>query len=91
MLLKRLRRRHQRQKPGLVQFGGLKVNKKGEVLNEDGEPVAKLSEGELADVARMKINDKGEVVDKEGNVVGKVEMIPQEPKEPAGRGRRCWP
>ncbi|KAI9877581.1 MAG: hypothetical protein M1830_003510 [Pleopsidium flavum] len=68
--------------PDLSSLEGLKVNKKGEVLNEDGEPVAKLSEGELADVAGKKINDKGEIIDKEGNVIGKVEMIPQEPEEP---------
>jgi len=77
--------------PDLSSLEGLKVNKKGEVLNEDGEPVAKLSEGELADVARMKINDKGEVVDKEGNVVGKVEMIPQEPKEPVEEAEDAGP
>ena len=57
---------------------GLKVNKNGEVLNEDGDVVAKLSEGELADVKGKKINDKGEILDKEGNVIGKVEGIPQE-------------
>lgn len=57
---------------------GLKVNKNGEVLNEDGDVVAKLSEGELADVKGKKINEKGEILDKEGNVIGKVEGIPQD-------------
>ena len=57
---------------------GLKVNKKGFVLDEEGEQIAKLVEGELTDCAGKKLNDKGEVVDKEGNVIGKVEMIPQE-------------
>ena len=65
---------------------GLKVNKKGEVLNEDGEPIAKLSEGELMDCAGKKINEKGEVLDKEGNVIGKVELITQEGEEVAEEG-----
>jgi len=63
--------------PGLDILEGLKVNKKGEVLNEDGEPIARLSEGELADCAGKKLNANGEVLDKDGNVIGKVELIPE--------------
>ena len=63
--------------PDLDILEGLKVNKKGEVLNEDGEPIARLSEGEIADCAGKKINANGEVLDKEGNVIGKVELIPE--------------
>lgn len=62
---------------------GLKVNKKGEVLDEDGEPIAKLSEGELTQCAGKKINDKGEIIDKEGNVIGKVELLKKEDEEAA--------
>ena len=65
------------QLPGLDILEGLKVNKKGEVLNEDGEPIARVSEGEITELAGKKINDKGEVLDKEGNVIGKVELIPE--------------
>lgn len=70
--------------PDLSILEGLKVNKKGEVLNEDGEPIGKLVDGEIKDAAGKKINDKGEVLDKDGNVIGKVEVIPpaiQEAKE----------
>ena len=63
--------------PGLDILEGLKVNKKGEVVNEDGDPIAKLSEGELDQVRGKKINDKGEIIDKDGNVIGKVELIPE--------------
>ena len=62
--------------PGLDILEGLKVNKKGEVVNEDGDAIAKLSEGELDQVRGKKINDKGEILDKDGNVIGKVELIP---------------
>ena len=65
------------QLPDLDILEGLKVNKKGEVLNEDGEPIARLSEGEISDCAGKKINAQGEVLDKEGNVIGKVELIPE--------------
>jgi Protein of unknown function (DUF3659) len=61
--------------PPISILEGLKVNKKGEVLNEDGEPIGRLAEGELADVAGKKINEKGEIVDKDGNVIGKVEVL----------------
>ena len=59
----------------ISELEGLKVNKNGEVLNEDGDPIARLSEGELADVKGKKLNNKGEILDKDGNVIGKVELI----------------
>ena len=66
--------------PDISVLEGLKVNKKGEVVNEDGDPIARISEGELSDLVGQKINDNGEVLDSEGNVIGKVELIPQEPE-----------
>jgi serine/threonine protein kinase len=56
---------------------GLKVNKKGEVINEYGEALAKLSEGILADVKGKMINEKGEVLGTDGNIIGKVKLIPE--------------
>ncbi|KAI9835714.1 MAG: hypothetical protein M1819_001891 [Sarea resinae] len=61
--------------PDISTLKGLKVNKKGEVLNDEGEPVGKLTEGELSDVTGKEINEKGEILDDEGNVIGKVETI----------------
>ncbi|MCJ1310894.1 hypothetical protein MMC25_004562 [Agyrium rufum] len=66
--------------PDLSSLEGLKVNKNGDVLDEDGEVIGKLSSGELGDVRGKKINDKGEILDKDGNVIGKVELIPSEPE-----------
>jgi len=66
------------EEPEVSVLEGLKVNKKGMVLNEDGDPIAELKEGELESCAGKKLNDKGEVLDKDGNVIGKVEMITQE-------------
>lgn len=67
--------------PGLDILDGLKVNKKGQVLNEDGDPVGELVQGELSDCAGKKLNDKGEVLDKDGNIIGRVRVLPQQVEE----------
>jgi len=61
--------------PDLDVLEGLKVNKKGKVLDEDGEEIGELVEGEIKDCAGKKINEKGEVLDKDGNVIGKVKTL----------------
>jgi hypothetical protein len=63
--------------PDLDVLDGLKVNKKGQVLDEEGEPIGELAEGDIKDCAGKKINNKGEVVDKDGNVLGKVKTLPK--------------
>jgi len=68
-------------RPGLDTLEGLKVNKKGQILNEDGEPIGELIEGEIADCAGKKCNDQGEVLDKDGNVVGRVQTLAPEGEE----------
>ncbi|WPG98921.1 Hypothetical protein R9X50_00172100 [Acrodontium crateriforme] len=73
------------QLPGLDILEGLKVNKKGQILNEDGEPIGELIEGEIADCAGKKVNDQGEVLDKDGNVIGRVQTLaPQVEEEEEG-------
>ncbi|QIW96208.1 hypothetical protein AMS68_001726 [Peltaster fructicola] len=67
--------------PGLETLEGLKVNKKGQVLNEDGEPIGELVEGELSECASKKCNDKGEVLDKDGNVIGRVKTLAPQTEE----------
>lgn len=81
-LLEELGELPENELPGLEILEGLKVNKKGQVLNEDGEPIGELAEGELAQCAGKKINDKGEVLDKDGKtVLGKVRTLAQEAEE----------
>jgi hypothetical protein len=67
--------------PGLEILDGLKVNKKGAILNEDGEPIGELVDGDLSKCAGMKCNDKGEVLDPKGKVIGRVRTLPQEGEE----------
>lgn len=71
------------QLPDLDILDGLKVNKKGQILNEDGEPIGELIEGDISQCAGKKVNDKGEVLDKDGKVIGKVQTLPQEAEETA--------
>lgn len=64
--------------PDLDVLEGLKVNKKGKILNEDGEEIGELTSGDLGECSGRKVNDKGEVLDDEGNVIGRVKALPQE-------------
>ncbi|KAJ4400771.1 hypothetical protein N0V91_008402 [Didymella pomorum] len=63
--------------PDLDVLDGLKVNKKGQVLDEEGEPIGELAEGDIKECAGKKVNEKGEVLDKDGNVIGKVKTLPK--------------
>ncbi|KAK3716715.1 hypothetical protein LTR37_006345 [Vermiconidia calcicola] len=69
--------------PDLSILDGLKVNKKGKILNEDGDEIGQLVDGELDQCAGKKCNDKGDVLDKDGNVVGRVTTLGEdgEPEE----------
>lgn len=61
--------------PPLSILDGLKVNKKGRILDEEGDPIGELVEGDLLDCVRQKANAKGEVLDEYGRVVGVVRTI----------------
>ncbi|KAF2099393.1 hypothetical protein NA57DRAFT_38592 [Rhizodiscina lignyota] len=69
--------------PGLETLDGLKVNKKGKILDEDGEAIGELVDGELEQCAGKKVNDKGQVLDKDGKVIGRVKTLPKEVEEAA--------
>jgi hypothetical protein len=69
--------------PGLEILEGLKINKKGKILDEEGEPIGELVDGDLAECAGKKCNDKGEVLDKDGKVIGRVKTLQQQIEEGA--------
>ncbi|GAB7360193.1 hypothetical protein MBLNU230_g7955t1 [Neophaeotheca triangularis] len=58
--------------PPLVILEGLKVNKSGRILDEEGDPIGELVEGNIVDCVRQKANANGEVLDEHGAVVGRV-------------------
>jgi len=75
--------------PDLDVLEGLKVNKKGQVLDEEGEPIGELIEGDIKECAGKKINEKGEVLDKDGKVIGKVRTLPQMIEQKVGEAEEA--
>lgn len=61
--------------PPLSILEGFKVNKKGKILNEEGEPIGELVEGDLLDCVRQKLNANGEVLDEYSRIVGHARTI----------------
>lgn len=58
--------------PPLSILDGLKVNKRGKILDEEGDPIGELVEGDIIDCVRQKANAFGQVLDDYGRVVGRV-------------------
>ncbi|KAI5362270.1 hypothetical protein Slin15195_G059210 [Septoria linicola] len=58
--------------PSLSVLEGFKVNKKGKILDEEGDPIGELIDGDLLDCVRQRANANGEVLDEYGRVVGHV-------------------
>lgn len=61
--------------PPLSVLEGFKVNKKGQILDEEGEAIGQLVEGDIMDCVRQKVNAYGEVLDEFGGVVGIVRTL----------------
>ena len=70
---------HNGSTPPLSILNGLKVNKRGLILNEEGDPVGELVEGDILDCVRERANACGDVLDEYGRVVGKVRTLPMRP------------
>jgi hypothetical protein len=76
--------------PGLDILENLTVDATGNVLNEDGDTIGQLTEGNAKELVGKEFNDKGEILDEEGNVIGKARVHPdaaqiiQDQKEEAG-------
>ena len=63
--------------PPLSVLEGFKVNKRGQVLDEEGDVIGELFEGDIIDCVRQKANAIGDVVDEFGSVVGRVRTVPR--------------
>jgi hypothetical protein len=65
---------------------GLKVNREGNVVGENGDTIAKLTDGDVSRCAGKEIDDDGDVVDGKNQRIGSVTLLadipaPEEPKE----------
>lgn len=63
--------------PPLSVLEGFKVNKRGKILDEEGEPIGELVGGDIMDCVRQRVNAYGEVLDEFGGVVGIVRTLPR--------------
>ena len=66
---------HKESKPPLSILHGLKVNKQGLILDEEGGPIGELWEGDIIDCVREKADAYGAVLDECGRVVGRVRTL----------------
>jgi hypothetical protein len=66
---------HDEITPSLNILSGLKVNKRGLILDEEGDPIGELFEGDIIDCVRQKADAQGGVLDEYGRVVGRVRTL----------------
>ena len=56
-------------------MSGRRVNKEGEVRDENGDVMGRLTTGDLGHCVGLEVDDNGYVVDNDGNKVGEVTLI----------------
>ncbi|KAK5137861.1 hypothetical protein LTR08_006630 [Meristemomyces frigidus] len=71
--------------PPVSRLEGFKVNKRGNVLDEEGELIGELYEGDIMDCVRQRANGSGEVLDDYGSVVGRVRSLGRNQGSPISR------
>ncbi|CAM1510612.1 Fc.00g009470.m01.CDS01 [Cosmosporella sp. VM-42] len=66
---------------GLAALKGCKINKAGNVIDEDGDVIGNIVDGDQKALVGKRVNARGEVEDDDGNVIGKVEPLAEEPTD----------
>jgi hypothetical protein len=56
-------------------MSGMRVNKEGEVRDENGDLVGRLTDGSLGHCVGQEIDDNGNVVDQDGNKIGECTLL----------------
>ncbi|KAK4551302.1 hypothetical protein LTR86_011244 [Recurvomyces mirabilis] len=64
---------------------GFKVNRRRKILDEEGEVIGELVDGDIMDCVRQQVNAYGEVLDDHGRVVGRVQTLGQSMESPIMR------
>ncbi|KAJ5761275.1 hypothetical protein N7520_008431 [Penicillium odoratum] len=65
----------------LTELEGLTPNKLGNVMGPDGVPIARVSEGNIKQLADKKIDARGQIWSDVGEVIGQVSLIPEDERE----------
>jgi hypothetical protein len=63
--------------PNVSILEGLKINKMGNVVDSNGNPIGRVKSGELKQLIGKVPDKEGKVWDDRGNVIGEVEVLPQ--------------
>ncbi|KAI1131147.1 hypothetical protein F5Y10DRAFT_262530 [Nemania abortiva] len=69
--------------PDLSILEGLKINKMGNVVDENGNPVGRVKSGELKKLVGKMPDKDGKVWDDRGRVIGEVKVLPEAVKNEA--------
>ncbi|KAI1429693.1 hypothetical protein F5Y12DRAFT_331171 [Xylaria sp. FL1777] len=67
----------QAELPDLAILEGLKINKMGNVVDQNGNPLGKVKSGDLKKLVGKMPDKNGKVWDDRGNVIGEVEVLPE--------------
>ncbi|KAI0201675.1 hypothetical protein F4808DRAFT_459799 [Astrocystis sublimbata] len=67
----------EQQGPDLSILEGLKINKSGNVVDRDGNPVGRVISGDPKKMAGRMPDKNGKVWDDRGNIMGEVEVLPE--------------
>ncbi|KAJ0425970.1 hypothetical protein BJY00DRAFT_308096 [Aspergillus carlsbadensis] len=59
----------------LAKLYGLAVSEGGKVLDDDGEVIGRVVEGELEDLIGQTVDDDGEILDENGDFIGRVDVL----------------
>jgi hypothetical protein len=67
--------------PYLSILKGMKVNKVGRIVDEQGNPHGVLVEGDPKKLAGRKVDSEGKIWDDSGKVIGRAELLPEDERE----------
>jgi hypothetical protein len=67
----------------LAKLYGFPVSEGGKVLDDDGEVIGRVVEGEPEDLIGQTVDDDGEILDEDGDLIGRVDVVRQAKEEGA--------
>ena len=74
---------------GLSSLDGLEVGEGGKILDNNGNPIGEVVEGDPGDLAGQKVNDNGEIINEDGDLIGRVDLIQQKAGELKDQGQEA--
>ncbi|OTA52731.1 hypothetical protein K449DRAFT_340387 [Hypoxylon sp. EC38] len=63
--------------PDISILEGMKINKGGNVVDENGNPIGRVKSGDIKKLIGKTPDKNGKVWDNQGNVIGEVEVLPE--------------